>query len=403
MIQSAFYSSVLSILLLIGCTTNKINEKNNDVLYTCSMDPQIIEHHPGKCPICKMELTRIESKNQNQNSLTFSNQQLKLGNIKVDILKKQLLSEEVNISAKVVLDETKSTIISSRIMGRIEVLNFKSIGEKVKKGDLLYQIYSEDLASVLKDLFIARERMLKLKDKSIDYKQIYLSTKNKLILWGLNENQIHKMEKKGEVPYLVPFYSPIDAFITEVSIQEGESVMQGQVIYKLNDLSTVWVEAQTFLSETTYLKEGQKVKVSLEDDPSRSYSAEIKFISPEMSKGSQVNIIRVELKNTKNDIHPGMLATLSILLSNSKTLVLPLDAVLQETQGNTIWIQNDNGSFENRMVKTGRQNSRQIEILSGVKEGQKVVFSGAYLINSEYRLKKGANPMEGHDMKGMKM
>lgn len=390
------------ILIIIGC--NSKNEVNSSkAFYTCSMDPQIMENKPGKCPICKMELTKIEPRDENVNTLKFSERQLKLGNIKVDVLRKEKMSEEITISAKVTEDETKSSTISARIMGRVDDLSFKTIGEFIQKGELIYQLYSEDLSATQKDLLVAKERMQKLKDNIIDYKQIYLSTKNKLLLWGLTEKQISEMEKKGEVPLFTSFYSQTEGYITEIGIKEGDYLMQGQMIYKLNDLSTIWVEAQSFSTETETFKIGQEVKITFESMPEKTIRAKITFISPELSKNSQINSIRVQLNNEDNQFYPGMIATVTATVSQKYTLTLPLDAVLQEAKGSTVWIQNEAGTFENRMVETGMQNSKQIEILSGIAKGQKVVISGAYLINSEYRLKKGANLMEGHDMKGMKM
>lgn len=401
-ISSNIFVLLVLILIIIGC--NSKNEVNSSkAFYTCSMDPQILENKPGKCPICKMELTKIEPRDENVNTLKFSESQLKLGNIKVDVLRKEKMSEEITISAKVTEDETKSSTISARIMGRVDDLSFKTIGEFIQKGELIYQLYSEDLSATQKDLLVAKERMQKLKDNIIDYKQIYLSTKNKLLLWGLTEKQISEMEKKGEVPLFTSFYSQTEGYITEIGIKEGDYLMQGQMIYKLNDLSTIWVEAQSFSTETETFKIGQEVKITFESMPEKTIRAKITFISPELSKNSQINSIRVQLNNEDNQFYPGMIATVTATVSQKYTLTLPLDAVLQEAKGSTVWIQNEAGTFENRMVETGMQNSKQIEILSGIAKGQKVVISGAYLINSEYRLKKGANPMEGHDMKGMKM
>jgi Cu(I)/Ag(I) efflux system membrane fusion protein len=402
LISSNIFVLLVLILIIIGC--NSKNEVNSSkAFYTCSMDPQIMENKPGKCPICKMELTKIEPRDENVNTSKFSESQLKLGNIKVDVLRKEKMSEEITISAKVTEDETKSSTISARIMGRVDDLSFKTIGEFIQKGELIYQLYSEDLSATQKDLLVAKERMQKLKDNIIDYKQIYLSTKNKLLLWGLTEKQISEIEKKGEVPLFTSFYSQTEGYITEIGIKEGDYLMQGQMIYKLNDLSTIWVEAQSFSTETETFKIGQEVKITFESMPEKTIRAKITFISPELSKNSQINSIRVQLNNEDNQFYPGMIATVTATVSQKYTLTLPLDAVLQEAKGSTVWIQNEAGTFENRMVETGMQNSKQIEILSGIAKGQKVVISGAYLINSEYRLKKGANPMEGHDMKGMKM
>lgn len=393
---------VLVILLLkLSSCESKHKVAHSGAFYTCSMDPQVMENKPGKCPICKMQLTKVTSQNEISNTLKLSDTQLKLGNIKVGELKKEKLSEEIVINAKVVTDETKSSTISAKIMGRVDNLYFKTVGEYIKKGELIYTLYSEDLSATQKDLLVAKERMIQIKDNSIDYKQIYLTTKNKLLFWGLSEKQITEIEKSGEVPLLTSFYSQTDGYITEIGIQEGDYLMQGQMIYKLNDLSTIWVEAQAFTNEATLFKIGQDVKISFESIPDKVFNSTISFISPELTKNSQINTIRIELQNKNNAFHPGMIASVAVKGLQKYTLTLPLDAVLQESKGSTVWIQNNDGTFENRMVIIGIQNSKKIEIVSGITEGQKVVMSGAYLLNSEFRLKKGANPMEGHDMSGM--
>ena len=124
----------------------------------------------------------------------------------------------------------------------------------------------------------------------------------------------------------------------------------------------------------------------------------VSFISPEMHANSKISPIRVELSNTDYMLKPGMAATVLIQSKTKNAIALPLDAVLQDSKGASIWVQNDKGSFENRMVQTGLRNSDEIEILEGLSEGERVVVSGAYLIQSEYQFKKGSDPMAGMKM-----
>lgn len=406
-ITHAIFRAGLAIVIAIAmdlasCKSDKNKEEEN-VCYTCSMDPQVMEKQPGKCPICKMELTRTEGGNASSNTLQFTESQMKLANIKVDTMKLTNMLEEISLTAKVVVDETESSVISTRVMGRIDKLYFKNLGEYISKGEVIYEVYSEELAAAQQDFLIAKERVEKLNDKDVDYKQLLSSAKNKLLLWGITEKQISQLEQSGQVPLLTPFYSPTDGYITEINSKEGDYVMQGQMIYKLNTLSSVWIEAQTYPSEISGFKTGQDVTITFDALPENVQKAEVTFISPELIQQSKINIVRAQLNNTKHNYFPGMLATITASISQKKAFILPLDAVLQEAKGNTVWIQNMDGTFESKMVTIGIQNSRQIEILSGINEGDRVVSSGAYLINSEYRLKKGASPMEGHDMKDMKM
>jgi Cu(I)/Ag(I) efflux system membrane fusion protein len=403
-----YTKNILAVFLigfvLVACKTNKPADKGDDtIFYTCSMDPQVMEKKPGKCPICKMELTRIEVSREKSNTLRFSETQLELANIKVDTVRLSTMMDELNLTAKIVMDENQTTVISSRIMGRIDKLYFKSMGEHVNKGDLIYEIYSEELAATQKDYLIAKEKAEKISDNAIDYKQLFISVKSKLLLWGMSEKQLEQLSQSGQVPVSTPFYSPIDGFVTETIIKEGDYIAQGQTIYKTNTLSSVWVEAQAYPAEIVGLKPGQSIIITFDVLAGVMEKSKIDFISPELISQSKIGIVRARLDNSQHKYFPGMLTTISVETTQKETIVLPLDAVLQEAKGNIVWLQNAEGTFENRMVTIGSQNSKQIEILSGLEVGDKVVVSGAYLINSEYRLKKGANPMEDHDMKGMKM
>ncbi len=362
------------------------------------MDPQVRESKPVKCPICRMELTKVEVSKENSNSLKFSDNQMKLANIKIDTLKLSDFSQEQTFTAKVVVDEEESSVISTRVMGRVDRLNFKSMGEYVHKGDVVYELYSEELSSAQREYLIALERAKKINDTEMDYKQLLSSAKSKLLLWGMSEEQIKQLGLSGEVSATTSFTSKVEGYITEVMIKEGDYLMEGQTILKTNTFLNVWIEAQVFATEIPPIKIGQEVFITFEGQGLEAQKSKINFISPELIKQSKVNIIRTPLRNDNHKYFPGMLASITINVSQKKAMVLPLDAVLQEAKGNTVWIQNADGSFENRMVNIGSQNSKQIEILSGIKVGEKVVTSGAFLINSEYRLKKGSDPMEGMKM-----
>ncbi|MDI1355999.1 MAG: efflux RND transporter periplasmic adaptor subunit [bacterium] len=403
-IASVILFSFLSGIVQISCKTKGAGDSiEENIFYTCSMDPQVMEKKPGKCPICKMELTRVEVRKENKNTLRFSDSQLKLANIVVDTIKLISLVDEKRYTAKVVLDENETSVISARLMGRIDKLKFKSTGEYIKQGDLIYEMYSEELSAAQKDYLIANQRVAQFRDKAIDYIQLLQSAKQKLLLWGMNEAQIEKLAKENKVPIVTPFFSPEHGYIIEVLAKEGDYVAQGQSLFKINSLKSVWIEAQLYSSEIKGIHENQEAIVEFEALPSIAKRSKIDFISPELQQESKVNLVRIQLSNEDLAIVPGMLSSILLSSAQKQAIVLPIDAVLQEAQGNTVWVQNADSTFESRMVVVGIQNSRQIEVKEGLRVGERVVISGAYLINSEYHLKKGASPMEGHDMKDMKM
>jgi Cu(I)/Ag(I) efflux system membrane fusion protein len=386
-------------LLLFSCKSKKQEERlASNEYYTCSMDPQVMEKHPGPCPICHMEMTKVTFNEGDMDKLRFSKAQMKLANIKVDTARLTQISEEMNVAAKITLDESQTSIISARVEGRIEKLHIRNTGEKIQKGDLLYEIYSQDLVVAQRDYLVAMAQMNSLSKGEFNYTQIAEAAKNKLLLWGMSEKQIADLLSKNTASDLVSFFSKEDGVITDVSIKEGDYVSQGQNIYKLNRMSTVWVEAQLYSDEGRQVKEGESVKIKIYDYPDKNFAGKVSFISPELQSNSKISPVRIELANPEFLFKPGMAATVLIQSKTKNAIALPLDAVLQDSKGASIWVQDSKGSFENRMVHTGLRNSDQIEILHGLSEGEKVVVSGAYLIQSEYQFKKGSDPMAGMKM-----
>ncbi|MEP6795976.1 MAG: efflux RND transporter periplasmic adaptor subunit, partial [Saprospiraceae bacterium] len=153
-----------------------------------------------------------------------------------------------------------------------------------------------------------------------------------------------------------------------------------------------------------YLHEGTQANFSIPSASDKFFPGKVIFIDPQVQSPERFVLARFQITNPTHEIKPGMLANIILQTENKKSLVLPIDAIIQDSQGSNVWIRNEDGVFENKMVKTGIQNSRSIEIIDGLMQGDIVVITGAYLINSEYIFKKGANPMEGHgDMPGMKM
>lgn len=388
-----------ALLVFVSCKNNKETSKDPNTYYTCSMDPQVVEYKPGKCPICKMDLTPVKKKNgENKDELQLSEQQIQLGNIQTDTIRNGTIGDRLVLTATLNFDQMKASSVSSRVMGRVERLYYKNLGDYVKKGSPLYEIYSEDLNNAKQEYILALDKKRAFSTESIiDFDQLIQSAKNKLLLWGLSEVQINELANTRKATPTTIFYSTASGYITQLDIREGDYAMEGGTIVKLADLSTLWAEAQVYTSQLAEVNSNSIATVQLPDFDNKEIKGRIEFANPEINPDTRINLIRVSIPNTGNQLKPGMPAYVLLKSPQRQSLTLPIDAVIRDGKGATVWIQTGRNTFKSTMVQTGIESGDRIEIKSGLKEGDVVVLTGAYLLHSEYVFKKGADPMSGHN------
>jgi Cu(I)/Ag(I) efflux system membrane fusion protein len=388
------------LLVLVACQNQVETPQDPNIYYTCSMDPQVVAYKPGTCPICKMDLTPVKKKTgENKDEIELSDQQIQLGNIQTDTIRNGTIDDHLLLTATLNFDQMKTSSASSRVSGRVEKLYFKNIGDYIKKGAPLYDLYSEELNNAKQEYWLVLEQRKEFaSETTIDFEQLLQSAKNKLLLWGLTEGQIQQLAKQKKTTPITTFYSPASGYLTNLEIQEGDYIMEGSTLIKLADLSTLWAEAQVYTTQLAALDRNSIAMVQLPDLDDREIPGKIEFINPEINPDTRINLIRVSIPNPGNQLKPGMPAYVLLKSPARKSLSLPIDAVIRDGKGATVWIQTAEHTFKNLMVQTGLESDDRIEITSGLKSGDVVVIAGAYLLQSEYIFKKGANPMEGHDM-----
>lgn len=404
--KHAFRVTLLLLLIasgiLIGlqsCKNKKKVVQAGNTFYTCSMHPQIMEPHPGKCPICGMNLIPVQKNDApKSDELRLSDQQIQLGNIQVDTLGKGIIGNETVLNVTLNFDQQKLSTVSSRITGRTDRLYYKKIGDYIKKGAPLLEIYSEELNNAKQEYLLALERRNVLDNSLINFDQVIQSAKTKLLLWGMTEAQINALAKNKKAATTTIVYSKESGYITELDLQEGEYVSEGGPIVQLADLSTLWAEAQVYTSQLGQLNTNSTVAVQIPDMPGKELHGKIQFVNPEISTDQRLNLIRVPISNRNNQLKPGMAAYVIVKGRQTKALSLPIDAVLRDEKGSSVWVMTGKNTFKNKMVSVGSEGNDRIEITYGLKEGEAVVTSGAYLLNSEYIFKKGASPMAGMKM-----
>jgi Cu(I)/Ag(I) efflux system membrane fusion protein len=386
------------VTLMLSCNEKKhVDHVDEDVYYTCSMDPQVVESKPGKCPICGMVLTPAKKSNTvNEDEIKLSEQQVQLGNIRVDTIRNGVIGDKMMLTATLNTDQLKTTSVSARVMGRIDKLYFKNSGDFVRRGERLLDLYSEELNNAKQEYRLALEKKKTLDNSLVDFDEFIRSAKTRLLLWGMSEAQVKELESTDNPSVLTTFYSPASGYITSLEVGEGQYIMEGGTVLSLADLSTLWAEAQVYISQLSQVDPQSIAEVQFPDFPGKSVKGKIEFVNPEINPQTRITLLRVSIPNVGRQLKPGMSAYLLLKGKQHQSLTLPVDAVIQESKGATVWLQVGQNKFKSKMVQTGMEDDGLIEIKSGLQPGDVVVVSGAYLLHSEYVFKKGSNPMEGH-------
>lgn len=357
--------------------------------YTCPMHPQVIKDAPGSCPICGMDLVPVNS-GGDKNELILMDSQVQLANITTMQIAAGNFGTSKVLNARLVTNPELSEVISSRYAGRIERLFVKETGRQVSRGQALFQIYSEQLQTLQQDYLLQVKQAEAFPGENI-YVTLREAARNKLRLFGYSNARIGSLARGNKISPLVTVNATASGVVQELSVSEGQYVSEGSPVMRLENFSQLWVEADVYPGEASSIKVGTPVKVSVNGFPDLEQTVRINFISPQIDPSTQILKVRGPIQS-QGKLQPGMQAT--VLLNTAKindAVALPLNAVIRDGKGAHVWIKTGKNTFAPKMVTTGQEDADQIIITSGLENVNEVVVSGAYLLSSEYILKKGSD------------
>lgn len=380
----------LIVLLIVASCGTKTREKDGEQAgsqkYTCPMHPQIVEDHRGTCPVCKMDLVPLNQQAV-PGEIELSDSQIRLANIKTVKVGLGEFGTKRTLNARIVSNQESVEVISSKFPGRIDVLLVKEPGVSLSAGQPLFRVYSEQLLTLQEDYLLQVKQAAAFPDEKI-YKDLLKAALRKLQLFGYSARQVNELRKRCKPDPLITVYAPSSGVVKELNVQEGQYVTEGMPLMRLEDYSSVWVEADLYPEESDDVKLEAPLSVFVPGIGEQL--TRINFIAPQLGEGNQILRVRASLQNPTGLLQPGMTAQATLGKERvERAIRIPLDGVIRDEKGAYVWVMKENHKFVMRTVETGAEDDRSVIVTSGLSTGENVVISGAYLLYSEQVLKKG--------------
>jgi Cu(I)/Ag(I) efflux system membrane fusion protein len=359
-----------------------------DQKYTCPMHPHYIADEPGSCPICGMTLVPVsggsaEHGTAGQAGVAVPSETLQLMGVRTAVAQKRQFGERIRAVGIVTENPRLQYDVASRAGGRIEALSVKAVGDAVKKGDELYRLSGADLLSAQKDYLAALAQGDKGRADA---------TAKRLAFLGVQPGTMDSVRKAGKIQEKTPFYAEQDGVVAMIDVREGSYVAPETAFMRLQDYSSVWIEASVAEKDLPFLAPSAKAEIKL--PAGKTLAAAIDYVHPTIDAATRTGKIRLLAENKDGALRPGGFADVMFEGDRKSRLAVPEEAVLRDAAGERVVVALGEGRFAPRPVRTGVVSDGYAEISEGISEGERVVVSGRFLIDAESSLRGALGDMQ---------
>jgi len=337
---------------------------------------------------------------------TSSGQAMPRGDVVIDARRQQLIGVSTAPVTRAPMEQTLRTVgviryderkladVNLRLEGWIRDLYVDYTGQPIQQGQPLFTIYSPELLTTQQEYLLAlktRDQMQSsvIPDARERADQLMASARQRLTLWNLPEDEIRALDETRSAPEVVVFRSPVTGFVIEKQALQGMHVAPGQTLYKVANLSTVWIEADVYEREMATVRVGQRATVTLEAYPGESFDGRAIYIYPFMEEATRTVKVRFQFGNARGRLKPGMYANVELHGTGVMGLTVPANALIDTGAEQIVFVAQGDGYYTPRRVRVGRNLGDRIEILDGVKEGEQVATSATFFLDSESQLRAG--------------
>ncbi len=379
-------------------------EHQNEV-YTCSMHPEVIKDKPGSCPICGMTLVKKvtedhSEKNDSINDLLKPTDSFVVGNYQTTTVKDTVINSEISLPGIVSYDPNSAVNIATRISGRIEKMYVNYKYQKVTKGQKIFEIYSPELLT-------EQQNFIYLISNDSQNTSIINSAKQKLLLYGMSNNQVNTLASAKKVNPVIVIYSPANGIITgtekmtsssvspmsntssnteTLDVKQGNYITKGEVVFKLANTDKVWGIFNVLQGYNSLIKMNQSIDITSELDEKNNIYGKINFIETQLNSTDKTNKIRVYLNNSTLKLPIGTRLQGIVQLNSTKGLWLQKQALVSLGNKKVVFQKLDNG-FKATAIQTGLEIDDFVQIIGGVSVGDTIAKNAQYLIDSESFIK----------------
>lgn len=314
-------------------------------------------------------------------------------------VQRRSLSRTIRTVGVVRADERRLVDVNVRVDGWIRDLQADYTGRFVRQGDPLFTLYSSDLAATESEYLLALRARQEIADSTVPDAREYAdrlvsSARVRLERWNVDASHIEGVRERGEAQGTMVFRSPASGFVVEKQAVQGMHVQAGQSLYRIADLSVVWIDASVYESDLPFVRVGQRATASFDAYPGSSISSGVIYIAPGLDDATRTAQVRFELPNAQGRIKLGMYATITLEAPAQNALTVPPDATLDSGTQQFVFVARGEGRYEPRAVKTGVRTADAVQILTGVSEGEQVASSALFLIDSESQLRAALRGFE---------